>query len=244
MTTTIISSFLSNVNSNRSTDIYVGYGKKLLELNIPKIIFIEKDVYDTYLTMNTYENTHFVFIERSDINLYEHVDKITNFSIHSDNKTKDTIDYMITICSKTHWVKKGVELNIFNTEQFVWIDFGLYHMVKDESEFKIYIHNMMTKYYENIRISGIWDLNSIKYNNLEIDIYNRIMWYFSGCIFGGNPEKLVLFANLVNEKCIQIINEKKTLIWEVNVWFLVYKDHPELFDHYKSDHNILTIIYY
>jgi len=26
--------------------------------------------------------------------------------------------------------------------------------------------------------------------------------------------------------------------------FLVYKDHPELFDHYKSDHNILTIIYY
>jgi len=39
----IVSSFLSNVNNNRPTDIYIEHGKKILyEPNIHVILFIEK----------------------------------------------------------------------------------------------------------------------------------------------------------------------------------------------------------
>ena len=41
----------------------------------------------------------------------------------------------------------------------------------------------------------------------------------------------------MKEKCIKIINEKKTLMWEVNIWYLIYKENNNLFDCYNCDHN-------
>ena len=37
--------------------------------------------------------------------------------------------------------------------------------------------------------------------------------------------------------CIDIMNQKKTIMWEVNVWFLVFSRYPDLFHLYQSDHN-------
>jgi hypothetical protein len=48
----------------------------------------------------------------------------TNLSIlkelHLTNK--DTLEYMITICHKTEWIKEAIDLNFFNTTNFTWID--------------------------------------------------------------------------------------------------------------------------
>jgi hypothetical protein len=27
------------------------------------------------------------------------------------------------------------------------------------------------------------------------------------------------------------------LVWEVNIWYMIFVDKPDLFDYYKSDHN-------
>lgn len=33
------------------------------------------------------------------------------------------------------------------------------------------------------------------------------------------------------------MTERKCLMWEVNVWYLVWIEHPEWFDAYKGEHN-------
>ena len=57
----------------------------------------------------------------------------------------------------------------------------------------------------------------------------------------GNTESLLDFAEKTKEKCIDIIESKKHIMWEVNVWYLVYTDYADLFDPYHSLHDISII---
>jgi len=41
----------------------------------------------------------------------------------------------------------------------------------------------------------------------------------------------------MKNKCLYIIEQYNTLIWEVNIWYLVYLDDRELFNPYHCDHN-------
>ena len=233
MNTTIVSAFLSNVNSYRDVEKYIEYGKRLLEIdNIYKVIFIEKTIYDNYFLEHSFKNIKFVFMERSDIYLYEQIDNITNFSVQSTNPHKDIIDYMFVQCNKTEWVKQAIELNPFNTDQFIWVDFGIYHMINNDN-FNDSIYKMTQQNYQNVRIATSWDFNAYYHNNY----YTQIMWYFAGSVFGGDKNKLLIFADLMKKYCLDIIDKQKTLMWEVNIWYLIYNDNKDLFDRYYGTHN-------
>jgi hypothetical protein len=212
----------------------------LLQLNIQKVIFIEKNIYDEFLSGNSYPHTHFIFTEKTDIYLYKYHYNMKKFKMDTPAPEKDTIEYMFVQCNKTEWIKEAIELNFFNTEQFIWMDFGIKHMIKDDELFKEYIEYLVKKQYENVRIGNCLDLNP----NLiypEVDMYNHIVWFFAGSIFGGNKDKLLLFASLVKEKCLLIIKERNSLMWEINIWYFIYREHPELFEPYFCNHDLSII---
>jgi hypothetical protein len=75
-------------------------------------------------------------------------------------------------------------------------------------------------------------------NNIyNIDIYKQINWYFAGGVFGGNKQKLIEFAEKMKNNCIDIITTKNTIIWEVNIWYLIYKNNSSMFDPYYCNHD-------
>jgi hypothetical protein len=237
--TTFVSAFVSNANnrSDRNIEKYIDFGNKFINIPVKKIIFLENNTYEQYFKNKENDLTKFILFNKNDLYLYNYKDNITNLLINTDNPTKDTIEYMLTMCHKTEWIKNAIELNPYNTEQFIWIDFGIFHIIKDEIKFKNSIMNMENKKYNNIRIASCWDPNII-YN---IDIYKQIAWYFAGGVFGGDKNILLYFASLMKEKCIEIINQKKSIMWEVNIWYLIYKQFPNLFYPYNADHNILIL---
>ena len=232
--TTIVTALITNINENRSIEKYIEYGNQLLEIDLPKVIFIEKHIYELYYK-SKYENNNNVFImtDKSQLYLYNYKDKITNFKVHTNNPKKDTIEYMFIQCNKTEWIKEAIELNHFNTEQYIWVDFGIYHMINDTDIFQKYMQMAADKTYENVRIASCWN----PMNCTTINLYENITWYFAGSVFGGNKDKLLLFADLMRKKCMQIICEKNTLMWEVNIWYFIYKENLQLFDCYNADHN-------
>jgi len=236
---TIVSGFFSSLNvSHRKIEEYIEYGKKLINIPVNKVIFIEKKIYDLYLTdyidEKILENTIFYFVEREDIYLYEHYDKITNFEMITNNLAKDTIDFMLIICNKTEWVKTVIEKNPYDSDQFIWVDFGIYHVVNDDKIMLNSILSLMDKKYDEVRIAGgRYDEGDITDEN----IYRKINWCFLGGLFGGSSNKLITFADLMKEECLSIINEKNTIMWEVNIWYLIYKKNPELISVYVADHN-------
>jgi hypothetical protein len=71
----------------------------------------------------------------------------------------------------------------------------------------------------------------------NVNIFTDIAWYFAGGVFGGDKDQLFEFAEKMKIGCLNIINQKQTLMWEVNIWYLIYLGNQELFDCYTCDHN-------
>ena len=233
---TIVSAFLSNVNSREDKNIYTyyNYGKLLLKSSTPKIIFLDEIMFDLIDEDYDKNNTLLIKINNFDSYLDDYKNLITDFEINTSTPKKDTLEYMLTMCNKTEWIKKAILLNHFNTDNFIWVDYGIKHVFKcSDDEFIEKINNLFNKSNPSIRIASIWNLEYI-YNN---DIYKDILWYFAGGVFGGNKNMLLEFSDLMKTKCIEIITTKNTIMWEVNIWYLIYNDNKELFDGYYCDHN-------
>lgn len=292
--TIIVSAFISNINDrvDRNVNKYVDYGKKLVDVSIPKIIFIEKNVFETFelrkstdqsilLKFDSDNSEHecilqnetqtlYVFFDKNAMYFYDHKHLITDFYLDTTNPKKDSVEYMFVQCYKTEWIRMAIhavsslENSVWKTEstvsemcdfsennQYIWMDFGLYHMFMNdelfyqhlnglheriESRFKVACANGFQ--FKTVYFASCWN----PHGEFHTDIYRQIYWVFAGSVFGGYKHALLQFADLVKNKCIQIIEEKHHLMWEINVWYLVYKENSQLFDFYKCDHNP-SIIY-
>jgi 23S rRNA A1618 N6-methylase RlmF len=239
-TTTIVSAFIANLNKNngRSIDNYIDYGKLLINIPNPKVIFIDNDSYNFFFKEDDlkgiYNTTTFIKINKDSLYLYNYLDKLTNFNINTENREKNTIDYLFVQNNKTEWVREAIQMNIYNTEQYIWIDFGIYHMIKNETEFKEGILSMTSKKYDKLRIA------SCKYRDYTVNynVYEIITWTFAGSVFGGHKDALLKFADLAKNEVLKTIEEKKSIMWEINIWYLVKLKHIELFDFYSCGHDI------
>ena len=240
---TIVSAFITGVNQRKDLDIsqYIEFGKKLLLIDVPKVIFIEEPIYQMYFEkdskLGTYPKTIFIMMKRFNIYLYDYKDLITNFDIHSSKPEKDTIDFLFVQCNKTEWVRTVVKNNPFKTEQFVWLDFGIYHIVRNDMLFEKTILHISQTECSKVSICSCWNLRLPFVRNIHKDV----AWYFAGGIFGGEPEYLIKFADKMKEKTIKYIQEQKSLVWETNLWYLIYKENPEIFTPYLADHNACMI---
>jgi hypothetical protein len=238
---TIVSAFMANITAPEYLKTNENYKKftehfiPLLRANVNKVIFIDTAVIDKYKSYENHNTKIVPFVKESNY-LYDHMDKITNFQLNTNNHEKDTIEFMLTICHKPEWMKQAIHLNHFQTTKFIWIDFGIGHVFKNKcspEEIVEKINSLQHKHYDNIRIGGIWNIN-YQFNN---DIYKNVAWYFAGGVFGGNGTTLIKFADLMKEKCIDIITKKNTIMWEVNIWYLIWCENRDLFDIYTCDHD-------
>jgi len=235
-TPTIVSAFFTNINTQTSEWLskYIEFGRLMLRAKIPKIIFISEDIYD-WFSEDSSEFTVLIPVNKSDIYLYNYKELLTNFSLNTNNPKKDTFEYMFLMCSKTEWVTRAIDLNCFNSDNYIWVDFRIKHMFKcGDDEFIKKIESLQTKNYDKVRIASIWNPNT---SNFSVNIYRDISWYFAGSMFGGSRRALIEFASLMKDKCISIMAERNTIMWEVNIWYLLYKEHPELFDLYDGGHD-------
>lgn len=226
--TTLVTAFVTDINqiTFRSVETYIEYGKKLISL-VPCICFIERHIYEAHF-QEPFPLCTFIFFEKKDNYLYEHIDKI-DFDVVTNNPGKDTLEYMFVQCHKTEFLRKAIETH--PGTNFAWVDFGIYHMIGDELNEGIL--QLSTKSYSKVRIASCID----PHESCPFDIYRCVAWYFAGSVVGGDRESLVKFADLMKAKCLELVSEKR-LMWEINTWYLVFQANPELFEPYRANHNI------
>jgi hypothetical protein len=231
---TIVSAFINRYEKDSEEFIsYLKRGEDLLKLDQSKIIFIDEDIYDKIREFEN-EKTKIIKINKRDLYLNRYKNKISNKNLITDNPEKDTIDYIIIQCNKTEWIREAINLNRFNTDEFVWIDFGITQFKKLIDNFPKIERNII----KNVRIGQIWNLS-----REPNEIYKKVNWFFAGGVFGGGSESLLIFADLMRDKCKELCN-KGILMWEVNIWYLIWKDHSDLFNPYYCDHNESIIFNY
>jgi hypothetical protein len=164
---------------------------------------------------------------------------------------------MLVQCQKTEWMAIAEQLVEKETEkktdkqrgdtEFAWIDFGAFHMFQGKIDvFQTELYRMRSRINSAIKgnnkenrmtFARCWDPNHLYYGN----IYKDVNWLFAGSVFGGGNVAVKLFAHKMREKCLQILREKNTLMWEINIWELIYRESPELFSLYPSDHSEILL---
>jgi len=198
-----------------------------------------------------YGHIAFVFFEKTDLFLWPYRSMAGKFALNTGNPTKDTLEYMVVQCQKSEWL--AIASQLANTrgvavsekpKEYVWIDFGAFHMFHGKIDvFQIELYKMRTRVDKRLTESGkestrvlfarCWDPNH-PYGG---DIYKDVNWSFAGSVFGGGTGAIQIFAEKMREKCFQILREKNTLMWEINVWLLIYREFSEGFSLYPSDHS-------
>lgn len=227
METVLVSAFIYLKQfSFKSLELYITNGKKLISQPVKKVIFMDSNLINYF--DKEYELTTIIPINFNDLYLSKY--KNVKINVSSTNPSKDTLDYFIIICNKTEWMREAIELFPDNS-QFMWVDFGIFYIFNDQIPNFTKINN-----YPNVRIASIWNV----YNQyIDLDITKHIHWYFCGGVFGGDKKSLIKFADLVKEKCIKIIKNSNLLMWEANIWYLVWLENKNLFDpYYVNTHGI------
>jgi hypothetical protein len=237
---TFVTAFIVNVNKTKSLEKYIELGKIYLQTDINKVVFMDETIIHEFdYLMN--KKTHIIPFKKEDNYLYNYIDKIDKFELNTPSPDKDTLDYMFIMCNKTEWLRNAIELNIYNSNQFIWTDFGIRHVFsQSDEEFRSKMERLNQLKYDQIRIASIWNLDKF----YQYNPYRDISWYFAGGVFGGSSEVLIKFADLMKDMCIEIIETHGTLMWEVNIWRFIYLNNRELFSPYYCDHNNSIIDHY
>jgi hypothetical protein len=142
---------------------------------------------------------------------------------------------MFIQCHKTEWVKMAIEDNPFQTEQFVWIDFGIFHMIRDELNFAVTLKDLVRKRHDKVRIASCVSPDS----PCPPSITYQVAWFFAGSIFGGDKDTLLRFAAIMKQYVIQFMQENNHIMWEINIWYLLYQQYKnEIFAPYGANHDL------
>ena len=190
----------------------------------------------------------FVFFSVQDLFLLSYRATAHKFALNTGNPQKDTLEYMMVQCQKSEWMAIAEQLSSQTdseqTKEYVWVDFGIFHMFHgkiDVFQIELYtmrarIHQRLFRNKESSRLTfaRCWDpANHIYHGN----IYKDVNWLFAGSVFGGGATMIRQFALRVREKCLQVMRSKNTLMWEINIWALIYRESEFLFSLYPSDHS-------
>jgi hypothetical protein len=235
--TTLVTAFMANINKrdDRSYRKYVDLASNLLTVNIPKVVFVDSTVFNEFARFSNDFTILVPFYKESNY-LYEFRDQIDVSRLCTTNPGKDTAEYMMTMAHKTEFVKQAIQLDLFKTANYIWMDIGIRHMTTcTDEEFTQKIMRLRDVEYklDHVRIPSIWNPDV----ELPDDIYTQLFWYFAGSMFGGTVNSLVWFADETKRTCLKIIKERKSLPWEINVWHIIYKEDRWKFYFYTCSHD-------
>lgn len=171
----------------------------------------------------------------ANVTVLEYVSVDTSF-IPSDviiprnrNAKKDTVEYMAIQLMKLALCAKAATDSRITASHIAWIDFGIFHVIRDKAAVKRFLHDYSPPPSCNkILIPGCWDKG-------DYDIWEAIVWRFCGGFLVG-PRDSWAPAFALQQKIV--LGGLPRLTWEVNYWTRM----EEVFEWYKADHNDSIIL--
>ena len=238
---TIVSAYIDirfieeHIQREQTSSEYIFRGQKLIDLPYNKVVFIDSRHISKF-SINDY--TTLVPIDKEDIetyNIYSGTD-ISDIHVNSPNPTKDTAVYHVIQTSKTEFVKKAIDMDVYHDDKYAWIDFGIYKLFNDENQFRQHIgyisQNLGKISTDKIKIPGILHPNK----NDTINDFSRVNWYFAGGFFICNKHALLRFEDAVKKE-FKILLKERELTFEVNLWFRIWRNDSSIFDWYYGNHD-------
>lgn len=221
-TTTFVTFFIDLEQKDPSlkqTDYRFACFEKLAATGIPICVFVSENhkeriqglckLYPTIHLMGSFDFTQSVYAS------YANQYVLSLPSVRSI--PKDTHAFLNLQNSKLECVQRVMDINPFQTDQFAWIDFNIFHIVKnDEVLFKKYLKNlcsMKLKQRDKVYMPGCTAKISHPQSILE-----KPNWRFCGGFFIGTANALRDMNEIIEDSYDSFFRIYKQATWEVNLW--------------------------
>jgi hypothetical protein len=135
--------------------------------------------------------------------------------------TKDTFEFLTLMNAKVEFVEEVAQ----TCSQVAWIDFNVWHVVKDAEVARARLQSIPLV--QGVYVPGCWPKAAVA--------WDRICWRFCGGFFVGCRAALLDFAQQYRASLCRYL-ESRGLAWEVNVWAQMEQEgwSPRW---YKADHD-------
>lgn len=220
----------------KSLDHYFNQFTLLAKTGIPLAVYISSHLKDLFSNLiKPYPHVKLMdVLDIHDTWIYKtaHVDGIK--LPMKRNELKDTFDYMVMQNLKLELCQRVIQKNPFHTEYFAWIDFGIFHVVKDFQKTTSQLQSISKTNFikTNVIFPGCWP------KGLYIDyILNQICWRYCGGFFLGHQDALCEMWQKYQLYLQEFIKNYKMMTWEVNLWAALEYQTDWSPIHYMADHN-------
>ena len=155
---------------------------------------------------------------------------------NSRNVFKDTPEYILLMNAKTEFLKIAIELNLFQSSHYAWIDFNIFHVFQEREEYAAELLVGLSKrsmFPIFLTVPGCWDKEYV----FDEYLINDVCWRFCGGFFIGSLDQVLEFHSFYVKYFETFLREKKKLVWEVNFWAYVEKHYGLCAIWYPADHD-------
>lgn len=213
MVVTFITAFIAPKTPYRSVEIYREMFERLADTGIPLLLFLDETLTDWTFPVNVHVlptrlRTDWI---PDDVQLPAH-----------RTPTKDTREYLAIQLQKLHWLVEAREHT--TTSHLAWIDFGVFHMLKDPGHCTVLLRRIAASDFPSHRIlaPGCWPPGTYDWNS--------VAWRFCGSFLLGHRD---LFPGALRRQTELVSAQLPRLTWEVNYWAQM----EDLFEVYPANHD-------
>lgn len=147
------------------------------------------------------------------------------------NASKDTRSYLQLSCAKPEMIQRAAAL--IPADKYVWVSHDILHLSKHTETFVKNLFSMHTFTSESlILIPGCVQPNKVAFEQL----FTGPIWRFCTNVFVVPHTCVSKFTEQFKEH-LEVCRKLKKLTWEFNLFAVVEKQTPDLFQWYLADHN-------
>lgn len=237
ITTTFVTAYIKiyeNGADHKTIDERVGHFEYLCKTGVNVALFVSGEYLPALAPLLIkYPNVKLMnVINLSDTKAYAMLEPYKTSLPSCRNGGKDTFEFLTLMNCKTEFVNIVANSNPFNTPQFAWIDFNVFHVLGNVSIGSELLKNIsVSKMIEGITMPGCWEPNRGQ------DYTNVINWRFCGGFYIGSIDDIRAFHALVTDNLRRIMDTNKVITWEVNIWAYLEKEGLLKINWFKGDHN-------
>ena len=145
------------------------------------------------------------------------------------NMDKDTPDYLCIQLTKLKLMAEVASMASVTTPYIAWIDFGIYHMMRDHDVCNNLLQRIAVSNFPTDRI-----LSPGCNSNAYYDLFEEICWWHCGSFLLGEKSR---FPPAYARQTTLVRENLPRLTWEVNYWVMM----NDVFTIYSANHDDLIL---
>jgi hypothetical protein len=237
MPTTFVTAFLDlreDRSKDKSWERCGDFFQQLAATEIPIHCFISRTVKES-LQLPQLPTVHYEIIELEDLDTYKAIQSLEHTIPKTNTPHHDTAHFMILMNAKTEFIQRAIQQDVFKTSHFAWIDFSIFHVFKNNPVSAS--QQLQTLAYSALQPTCLFFPGCWGKGYAADGLFERINWRFCGGFFLGDRESVLKLSQL-HARCFPaIVEHKKRLVWETNIWHYLELTENLHTDWFIADHN-------